>query len=1033
MQNPTHRLILQLAKELFFAVHKEDNIMKIGILHLTDLHIKANDNVAIERTEEIISASRFDLEKAERIYIVITGDIIDKGAIQNYSIATGLLENLKDRLNQLDSVNSVKFIIVPGNHDCDFKQDNQLRKITIQAMNYNTLGDDTSVIDLCTGIQASFWEFYKKYNDLPDNKLFYQICDKVRDKTVCFNCLNTAWMSQVVEKEDMFFPIKRFEDKKTLKKGTINISVFHHPMTWFTSSGESNNRKELQQFLEDNSSIILSGHEHESEHKISTEFWSNKETLYFSGHLFYGNSNNSSGFQILTVELNDKKGIIKPFSWFHDIYKEDNFKEFILNGEKYNHKRFKHNSEFISDLDKLRIPVSAENKTEVKLSDFYVFPDLESPESNTKEMDSYYNSEKLISDNKISVCLIEGENQSGKSSLISMLYKRFVDEDMYPLSIDSRNIKNVNIDLLIKQAFNKQYTSGDTLDLERFKQYDKNKKVLLLDNLQLLNFNPRTIRSLVEDFESQFGKVIIMTNTLYGLVAKIEAEFDELITFTLRPLGYKKRNQLIENYHRLSLSPHSSTDEQLLSRTKESFHQVENVLGDKLMPSYPVFIISILQTLVYAKPTNYEQTSYGYCYHSLIHLALVKKAKVDNEFIDTYFNFLSEFALHLYQTDKGKFVVNDLEKFFKDYKEEYHVGFTLAKLKETLLKSQLIFIQDDLWQFSYEYIFYFLVARRIAELISTDYGKDAVRNLCSNLHQEKNAKILVFIAHHTKDDFLIEEATFTAMVPFEDIEPITLNKHGHYYDLIKDIIKEISSDIIESSSNPIESRNEILESRDDIEREREKHEEELKEIEQTEGFDEYMLPFFQAFRALEIVGQIIKNRKGSIPAKQLINMIAELYNTAFRSISFFGKNLLDSKQEFIESLASKLDEGDSSQKVKEKVNSFFQFISLQICLGVFGKVIYSVGQQDLRTLFEKVAEKIDTPAADLVTFSINSYYGNMSTGDLQRIVKKYEKNHVAMEIIKARVKSYLYQNYVDFRKRQSFADTLHMRIGPARR
>ena len=84
-------------------------------------------------------------------------------------------------------------------------------------------------------------------------------------------------------------------------------------------------------------------------------------------------------------------------------------------------------------------------------------------------------------------------------------------------------------------------------------------------------------------------------------------------------------------------------------------------------------------------------------------------------------------------------------------------------------------------------------------------------------------------------------------------------------------------------------------------------------------------------------------------------------------------------------------------------------------------------------MFIEAAKKINTPAADIVTFSINSYYGTLSTGDLQKIVKKYEKNHVAMQIIKARVKSYLYQNFVDYRKRQSFASTLHMKIGPARR
>ncbi len=1006
--------------------------MKIGILHLTDLHIKSEKNFAIDRLNKLISAIRIDFNNLKYIYVVISGDIIDKGIIKNYPIVSVFLDNLKTQLNETVNIDNVKFIITPGNHDCDFKEENQLRRVIIQSLNYNTIKEDNSVIDLCVSIQESFWNFYERYNKIPNNKLLYQVIDEIEENTICFNCLNTSWMSQKSEKSDMFFPIKKLENNITLKKGTINISVFHHPVSWFTSSGETNNRKEIQQFLEDNSSIILSGHEHESEHKISSDLWSNKETLYFSGHIFQGQSPNTSGYQTVTIDIETKKGLLKVYNWQEDIYSERNSKNIALNGDKYSHKRFKHNSEYLSALDTLKIPVSAENREEIKLSELFVFPDLESPETKIKDVDSYtyYDSEKLITDNNIQTCLIEGENQSGKTSLISMLYKKFVDADKYPITIDCIRLKNANnIDNYIKDEFNNQYLSENSLDYERFKQEDRSKKIILLDNIHLLKFNSKTIKSIIDILENIFGKIIITTNPLYGLVSKIKSESNNLSVFNIKQLGYKKRNKLIENYHKLSLSPHTETDELLLFKTKESFHKVENVLGDELMPSYPVFIISILQTLVYTKTTSLEQTSYGYCYQTLIHIALANKAKVKNEYIDTYFNFLSEFALHLYDNEKDIFDVKDLEDFFNEYIKTYHVGFPFEKLKRNLLSSHLINIQDDLWQFSYEYIYYFLIARKIAEQIGTEEGKSKVKYLCTNIHQEKNAKILVFIAHHTKDNFLIEEATFTAMMPFENIAPITLNKDDHYYDLIKDIVKEISSDVIDISSNPKEYRDEILDSKDNMKILKKKEKEDLRrEIEDDKGLNQYMLPFFQSFRAIEIVGQIIKNRKGSIPSDQLVDMIIELYNTAFRTISFFGKSLLDSKQSIIDSVSSKVTENDSNQEIKNKVNSYIQFFSLQICLGIFGKIIYSVGHNDLSVLFEKASRKIDTPASDLVTFSINSYYGTMSTRNLQNIVKKYEKNHVAMEIIKARVKSYLYQNFVDYRKKQSFASTLRVDI-----
>lgn len=1004
--------------------------MNIGILHLTDLHINPSDNFVLSRIDRIHDALKVDLLNLERVYMIITGDIVDRGIQAGYPIAKEFLDKLKSKFETINKALIVKLIVVPGNHDCNFSYNNQLRDNIIETIGYDSIGEDDSVVDLCLNVQADFWEFYKEFNDSPSSKLFYQIYDQWDGNSICFNCLNTSWMSKQKEQTNLFFPVKRYDNHQKLQKGKINISIMHHPIFWFSPNGIQNNRRELQGFLEDTSSVILYGHEHEEEHKKSVHLWSNMETLYFSGKVFQNIENNDSGFQLVLINSKSNNGQVKQFCWNEDIYVSSEPKDIEINGQQFGNKRFKHKVDFLIDLNSMKIPISIENNTELKLSDFYVFPDLERTEQNNNDIDTFYDSEKLIQETSFTTCIIEGENQSGKTSLLSILYREFVGEEKYPLLVDAKSFKTTEVNKVLKTAFFNQY-NGVEIDFERFLQFDKTRKVILLDNLHSMSFNSKTIKQIVENLEALFGKVIILSNALYGFLSKIEAEFDELVVFSLKPLGYKKRNKLIENYHRLSIPVSTITDEVLLERTKHSFNQVEAVLGDKLMPSYPIFVLSILQTIIYPNSSNFEQTSYGYCYQSLIHIALANKAKVETEYIDTFFNFLSEFALHLYQTNQGLFSENTLKQFFIEYTNDYTVAFSFERLKSALLDSLLIVIEDDEWKFSYKYIYYFLIARKLADIIGKDDGKKAIKYLCANLDKEKNANILIFIAHHSKDDFLIEEATFTAMVPFESIAPITLERDGYFYEMIKDIVKEISSDIIECSSNPVESRNKMLESQDKNELDRQKQE--SSNIEENESFSDLMSPFFQAFRALDIVGQIIKNRKGSIKNTQLIEMIVELYNTAFRTISFFGKTLLETKEDFIESLADRVEDGDSKQKIEERVNSFFQYMSLQICLGVFGKVIHSVGQKDLKDLFIEAAKKIDTPAADIVTFSINSYYGNLSKGDLKLIAKKYEKNLVVMQIIKARVKAYLYMNYTDYKKRQSFASTLNMKIGPQRR
>ncbi len=571
--------------------------MTIGILHFTDLHFNSENNIISSRIENFYSAVKLELQEIKQLYIVISGDVVNKGNIGGYQEAKEYLEKIKEKILQVIPLSNPKFVIVPGNHDCNFDYDNQLRKNAISSMGYETIGvDDNSVIDICTNIQNDFWEFYKCFNEIPQNKLFYQIIDTIGDKKICFNCINSSWMSKQQEEINLFFPIKRFDNTEIIERGTINISIFHHPISWFTPNGKQNHRKEFQGFVEDNSSIIIYGHEHEEDHRKSVELLSERETLYFSGKILQNPSNkDESGFQIITIDPNDKSGIIKNYLWNTDIFKLDFSKPFKLNGDHFGHKRFKHNIEYLEKLNALRIPIKVENKSNIKLSDFYVFPDLDNSKIDNKKFKGFYDSENLINETKFNTCIIEGENQAGKTSLISMLYRKFVEDDKYPLFVDCKSFKKPDVDIVLEVAFKQQYNTTD-LDFDRFTQFDKSKKVVLIDNLQNLKFNPKTINQVISDLEKRFYKVIIVTNTLYGLLSKIESEFDELKVFTLRPLGYKKRNKLIENYHKLNLSETTGTNAILLEKTKHSFNQVETVLGNELMPSYPVFVLSILQT-----------------------------------------------------------------------------------------------------------------------------------------------------------------------------------------------------------------------------------------------------------------------------------------------------------------------------------------------------------------------------------------------------------------------------------------------------
>lgn len=195
--------------------------------------------------------------------------------------------------------------------------------------------------------------------------------------------------------------------------------------------------------------------------------------------------------------------------------------------------------------------------------------------------------------------------------------------------------------------------------------------------------------------------------------------------------------------------------------------------------------------------------------------------------------------------------------------------------------------------------------------------------------------------------------------------------------------------------------------------------------------NEKTIPFIQAFRSIEIIGQIIKNRKGSLEKVVLKKMLIELYNTGFRMIGYLGGMIKESKDELSSKIEEKISKNDTNQDIERKIYKFLQFISLLACLGVFSKLVRSVGVKELREMYPNVAKTMDTPAAKIVSFSINSYYGKIDMTELEQLSKEFEGNVVALQILRARVKSYIYNNYLNYKDKQKIAAYLNMKISPA--
>ena len=991
--------------------------MKIGIIHITDVHFTIKTSLE-KKVTSLVRAATNDFAGVGKVYIIISGDIAYSGRKEEYEKAWSFLSVVKQFLSSELKNIDIKFVIVPGNHDCNFDYNTQLRKAVLQGMSYSTIGDDTSVIDQCLTVQKDFWEFYGRYHPIPSDRLFYTVRDVIDGKSIVFNCINTAFVSQYNEQPGgLFFPAKNYDITK-IDKGDISFGVWHHPPNWFNPNTIENNKAEFQAFIEAIASTHFLGHEHYHSAHLTENSNTHQRINVLSGELFNDDKKqNKSGFQTITLDLDLENGVRKVYNWQKELYEVE--KEKAINLPREEGRMFVINDQFSKSLDEVKVPLVIETKKDFKLSDIFVFQDLESSFRDNNNLETYFSSSKLL-ETEQGVFILDGESQVGKTSLMSMLFLKFYERGMYPILLKGRDITELNLEKIVKRAFKFQYKDGSSFD--KFIQLRNERKIILIDDFQDSVFGLNAVKQFFEELRDKFHSSFVTYDSASSILSALKSDVKSIRTYTIKPLGFKKRNELIERFLALKNNPLTYTESTFFNEVKDMFNNVQGVLGDKLMPPYPIYILSIIQALQY-KPLKNE-TSFGYCYQTLIHYSLTT-AGVENDDLDSYFNFLTELSYDFLVREIEVKPHSDMAVFFADYAKKF-ISPGYETIMSILKKSKLIKSDNNGISFCYNYILYYLSAKKISDIMHTNEGQQILSKLFGKLEQEKNANVLVFVTHHSKDVSFIESSLISLMSVLDQVIPISLKKDDPYYNDIASFVQKIKNDIIDPDRNKKDEREKMLLESDAAARQREMNAN--ADFENDAEIQSQMLPFLKSFRAIEIVGQIIKNRRGSIEITQLTSLVEELYTTGFRTVMYYNEILNSAKQEIIENVIEKIDEGDTKKQIEDRISNMLQFISFKMCLGVFIKLTEAAGNKELKRIYSDVAGKLNTPAAKILTFGINLSYSTLNIKQLSELADELKDNIVALRLLKARVRGYVYNRDVDYDTKQRIASILKMEL-----
>lgn len=720
--------------------------MKVLLIHLSDAHLK--DNTYID--EKIINAqvqAINSLGKFDKCCIVFSGDLAYSGQENEYKKAKFYLGNLWRKLtNKFNLIYPINTLVVPGNHDIDFKGQRRNRSEICELIN-------TGITDeIITEEIAKFHNFYEVaqfYNCFSYNKLIDVKVLPVGNKKIQINLINSELFSTYNDenKDDdkgkHFLPESEWNRIARGKDIDLVITISHRGPEWFSWESANNFKKSLSC----NTDLFLFGHEHINDTNFSCQKDNNLIKSIARGIDFHSKD---ICFTTLLVDLDLDNVVTTLFSWDseNDIFTRVNVENFKID------KAYSQNYLIEPSYDYLKEVSVDYNKIEIQK--YFVFPGVEFlGQDKYTEIKDFSEFLSLIDTKK--QIIIEGDDSSGKTVLLHQIYLSLIG-NYIPLYLNDEILINRKPEKAIKLAFESQY--GDSVAAyEKFIQADKEKIVVLVDDLNKIKH--KYLQPLEEYLNSQFGHIISVVEPKWNIdiieMAKTQLdESDEIAKYRLLPFYSAKRLKLIKNI--ISIYKNNYCDQD-----KEAT-QINDFIRDqiKLFSLSPKFINLYVEYCIRETElaSNTNKNVFGRVFENDLINNILKYSSEED--LDEYATLLEEVAYNIHFNEKYPLQATELSSIVDKYNEEHLLKVSVVKFCEVMTNAKILVQEENSYYFyNNSYLAYF-VAKSLNSRYNNGEANGELETILKNICFNINGDILLFLSYITSNlnilRFIINQA-----------------------------------------------------------------------------------------------------------------------------------------------------------------------------------------------------------------------------------------------------------------------------------
>ena len=390
---------------------------------------------------------------------------------------------------------------------------------------------------------------------------------------------------------------------------------------------------------------------------------------------------------------------------------------------------------FINFLNDPGIRIERPGTDGATLPEIFVYPDLVPFGRGTGTISSSTLADPAQTEGTV---LVTGPEDSGKTSLLKSLAVTLLDAGCFPIYLDGREapVKNPgDVPEAARAAAEAQYTAESSAVVNG---PGAKKRALLFDNFDLAPSGAFDPEALARALHGEFALAILTASHPYP-------SFEN--SFSIAEMGRALRGELIRKWVLLR----TSDADEIASLTDKARGVVDAVLGKNIVPSYPVFVLTILESSVPAGGAGQAGSSYGHYYEYAVTKPLREGSTAAG--FDLYRDVLSALAYSRLAGGGRAADKSELSELVRLHAPDADPeGVIRAFIRAKTLRDA-----GGVYEFASGYAFHYFAALYLSKNIDSGEVRDKIAALFSRLGDGDNAGIALFLAYLSADPFVTEQ------------------------------------------------------------------------------------------------------------------------------------------------------------------------------------------------------------------------------------------------------------------------------------